>query len=435
LQELHARDEIHEAVALSTCNRTELYLAVGDAVVAEGTALSHLAKHSEIAPTDLTPLLYTIHNTAVPAHLMRVAGGLDSMVLGESEILGQVKRAYELALEEHVTGPVVNRMFSQAIVAGKRIQSETGVGARHLSIAGAAVAFARHQLGDLKDRRTLVIGAGGNGELAARALSDAGARAVFVANRNYDRAIGVAHSVGGEAVRLDKLPEELVDADIVLSSTASPHTLIHPEELAQVMKQRAGRELLLLDIAVPRDIDPAVSELDGVTLLDIDDLQEDIEHSLQLRLGETTKAEAVIGQELDEFERWFSTLDVLPTVSDLRRHAEEIAGRVIAENSGRFENLSDNDRKRIDSMARAIVTRLLHEPTLRLKAASADDDGYRYAQALRELFALDAGEGSNVVSDDDASGSAEIHSLDELRSRGLDRRRETSRDDDTPPTH
>lgn len=411
---------IHEVVVLSTCNRTEIYISTSDSIVAEADALAHLALATDMAPTEISSMLTTYYGLTVSTHLMRVAGGLESMVLGESEILGQVKTAHELALEEHTGGPIINRLFAHAVAAGKRIQTETGIGARHLSIAGAAVNLARETLGDLTDLRTLVIGAGGHGELSARALADAGARAVFVANRNYDRALRVAHSVGGEAVHLENLPEELADADIVLSATASPHTLIHREDLAEVLAQRKGRDLLLIDIAVPRDIEPEAGELEGVTLLDIDDLQDDVEHSLMLRRGETTKAEKIVAEELTAFDEWLSTLDVVPTISDLRRHADEIARRVIAENAGRFESLTDADRARIDAMARAIVTRLLHEPTLQLKQAASEEEGVRYAEALRKLFALDdpvldADAASNLTSDDDSQRSAEIHSLDEKR--------------------
>lgn len=414
---------IHEVVVVSTCNRTELYVSTSDSIVAEADALAQLALATDIPPTELSGMLTTYHGLAVSTHLMRVAGGLESMVLGESEILGQIKAAHELALEAHTGGPVINRLFSHAITAGKRIQTETGVGARHLSIAGAAVNLARETLGDLADRRTLVIGAGGHGELSARALADAGARAVFVANRNFDRALRVAHSVGGEAVHLENLPEELAHADIVLSATASPHTLIHREDLQKVVALRNGRELLILDIAVPRDIEPEVAELEGVTLLDIDDLQEDVEHSMRLRRGETTRAEKIIAEELAAFAEWISTLDVVPTISDLRRRGDEIASRVIAENLGRFESLSQSDRARIDAMARAIISRLLHEPTLQLKQASGEEEGMRYAETLRKLFALDnpvldAATDTNLISEDDSRRDAEIHSLDEKRRRG-----------------
>lgn len=414
---------IHEVVVLSTCNRTELYVSTSDSIVAEADALGQLALATEIPPTELSSMLTTYYGLPVSTHLMRVAGGLESMVLGESEILGQIKAAHELALEAHTGGPVINRLFSYAITAGKRIQTETGIGARHLSIAGAAVNLARETLGDLADRRTLVIGAGGHGELSARALADAGARAVFVANRNYDRALRVAHSVGGEAVHLENLPEELADADIVLSATASPHTLIHREDLEQVITQRNGRELLILDIAVPRDIEPEVAELDGVTLLDIDDLQKDVEHSMILRRGETAKAEKIVAEEMNALDEWLSTLDVVPTISDLRRRGDEIAQRVIAENLGRFESLSQSDRARVDSMARAIISRLLHEPTKQLKQASGEEEGIRYAEALRKLFALDdpaldAAAGTNLTSEDESLHDAEIHSLDEKRRNG-----------------
>lgn len=413
LRALCDEDEIHEAAALSTCNRTELYLVAGDPVGAEARALTSLAEHGSLSATELAAQLYTVRDGEAAAHLLRVASGLDSMLVGESEILGQVKRGHELALEEQTTGPVLNRMFAQAISGGKRVQAETEIGARHVSIAGAAVNFARQQLGDLTERRTLIIGAGGNGELAARALSAAGAKAVFVANRNYDRAIGVAHSVGGEAVRFDRLPEELLHADIVLSSTGSPHTLIHRDELAAVMQRRAQRALLVIDVAVPRDIDPAVKDLQGVKLLDIDDLQDDIEHNLKLRRGETSKAEVIVEQEAESFGRWLETLDVLPTVTDLRRRADRIAEQVLAENVGRFEALSEADRARVEAMARTIVTRILHDPTLKLKQASAGDEGQLYAQVMRELFGLDA-----EPADANAASEADVVSIDQLRQPG-----------------
>jgi glutamyl-tRNA reductase len=416
MHDLISTDEIHEAVAISTCNRTELYLVASDSVAAESQALSHLARRAEIRPTELVERLYTFHGDDMVAQLMRVAGGLDSMIIGETEILGQVKRSYELALEEGTTGAITNRLFGNAIAAGKRVQTETWIGALKVSVSSAAVELARETLGDLSHKKSLVIGAGGNGELTAKALSAAGVDTVFVANRHYDRAIGVAEGIGGKAVRFEKLPDELITADIVLSSTGSPHTLIHQHEMAAVMEARDGRALLMIDIAVPRDVDDAVGDIPGITLFDMDDLQNDVDNNLSVRRSEAAKAETVVAQEVEKFERWMTTLEVIPTIAELRSRAESIAEQVVTENASKFEDLSDADRARMEAMAGSIVSRMLHEPTLKLKKSSGEDSAYVYIQALRELFGLDAGAPSNVEGDDDLGTVAEVHSLDDQRS-------------------
>lgn len=418
MHDLVGSEEIHETVAISTCNRTELYLVASDSVAAEAVALGRLAKLADIRPTELVERLYTFHGSDMVAHLMRVAGGLDSMVVGETEILGQVKRSYEVALEEQVTGAIINKLFTNAIAAGKRVQSETWIGAGRVSVSSTAVELARESAGELSSKRALVIGAGGNGELTARALSDAGVDTIFVANRQYGRAIGVAEVIGGRAVRFESLPEELVGADIVLSSTGSPHTLLHSDEMMQVMQEREGRPLVMIDIAVPRDIDPAVGLVPGITLFDMDDLQETVANTIQVRRSEAAKAEGVVAQEVEKFERWLTTLDVIPTISELRQRGNQIAAHVVEENAGKFEDLSDDDRARLEAMAQSIVSRMLHEPTLKLKKATENDDAYVYLQALRELFGLDAGPTSNVDDDDDLGSVAQVLSLDDQRSRG-----------------
>ncbi len=418
MHDLIGSEDIHEAVAISTCNRTELYMVASDPVAAESLALSHLSRRAEIRPTELVERLYTFHDSDMVAQLMRVAGGLDSMVVGETEILGQVKRSYELALEEQTTGPITNRIFTHAIAAGKRVQSETWIGAYKVSVSSMAVELARETVGDLTNRKALVIGAGGNGEVTARALSEAGVDTVFIANRQYGRAIGVAEMIGGKAVRFEHLPEELVDTDIVLSSTGSPHTLIHPDEMNAVMTERQGRPLLMIDIAVPRDIDPAVGEIPGVTLFDMDDLQRAVDQNMNVRRSEAAKAETVVAQEVEKFERWLTTLDVIPVISELRTRGQEIADHVVTENIDKFEDLSEEDRERMTAMANSIVSRLLHEPTLKLKKSAEEDGAYVYIQSLRDLFGLDAGAPSSFDVDEDLGRDAQVHSLDEQRSRG-----------------
>jgi glutamyl-tRNA reductase len=390
LRELVSTPEIHEAVAISTCNRTELYLTVGDDVEAETAALGVLAREGGIRPTELVTHLYSLRGEAAARHLFRVTAGLDAMIVGESEIQGQVKRAYELALVEGTTSAFMNRLFREALAAGKRVRSETRIGSRSVSMSSVAVGLAQETLGDLGGKRVIVIGAGETGELTARALTERGVQSVFVANRHYDRAIGLAQRFGGHAVRFDALPAELEQADIVLSSTSSPHHIVEREALEAVMQRRGGRPLLLIDIAVPRDIDPAVADLEGVHLRDVDDLQRVVERNVSGREAEAHHADALLERELERFHRWLETLDVVPVIAALHERGEAIARQVLAENSGRWEQLSDADRERLELMASTIVKRLLHQPIRTLKAAGEEQRTYAYVQALRELFGLES---------------------------------------------
>jgi glutamyl-tRNA reductase len=302
-------------------------------------------------------------------------------------VQGQVKRAYELALVEGATGPISNRLFRDALGAGKRVRTETGVGRSRVSVSTVAVDLAAGLLGDLSRRRVLVIGAGENGELTARALSERGVHTVFVANRRYDRAIGLADRFGGTAVRFDDLPAQLARADIVVSCTSSPHQIFGRQELEVVVEERGRRPLVLIDIAVPRDIEPSVRDLcSGVTLFDMDDLQREVARNLSVREAEAAKARTLIDEETERFDRWLGTLDVVPTITALRARAERIVDQALRENEPRWESLSEADRKRVGVMARAIVNRLLHEPTLRLKRG---EDVYEHLYALRELFDLE----------------------------------------------
>ncbi len=397
---------ITEAAAVSTCNRTEIYVVASDTVEAETAALGVLAREASIPPTELLGPLYSKRGHDAAAHLFRVTAGLDSMIVGEAEIQGQVKRAYELALVEGATGAVLNRLFRGALAAGKRARSETAIGEKGVSIPSVAVELAQRSLGDLPSRRVLLLGAGETSELTARALSARGVEAVFVANRRYNRAIGLAQRFGGTAVRIDELPAQLERADIVVSTTDSPHHLIERSDLDLVMRQRADRPLLLIDLAVPRDIDPECRELPTVTLHDVDDVQAIVERNASGREAEARRAEGILDAELARFERWLASQEVVPTVTALRQRADEIVTKVLDENDQRWEGLSEVDRERVELMARAIASRLLHEPTLRVKAAADREDAYLQVSALRDLFGLDAatepqGEDSGVTSLDE----------------------------------
>ena len=416
LAELVSHDAVREAVAISTCNRTELYMITGDPVEAESAALGALARQAEMRPTELLGRLYALRDEEAVRHLFGVAAGLDSMIVGEAEVQGQVKRAYELALVEGVTGPISNRLFRDALAAGKRVRTETGISRSHVSVSSVAVDLARATLGELSSRRVLIVGAGENGELTAQALHQRGAHTVFVANRRYDRAIGLAQRFGGIAVRFDDLPAQLVEADIVVACTSSPHQIVGRDELALVMEQRDGRTLLVIDIAVPRDIEPTVRDLPGITLYDMDDLQREVARNLSVREAEATRARSLIGEEVDRFARWLASLEVVPTIAALRERGEQIVEHVLRENESRWVALSDEDRERVETLARAVVNRLLHEPTLRLKDASADDS-YVYLQAVRELFGIEAAGATPIDEETGAAPPAEVTSLEARRRR------------------
>ena len=380
---------IAEAVAISTCNRTELYVVADDAVAGETAALGALARLGEIRPTELAGSgVYSLRNCDAARHLYRVTSGLESMIVGENEVQGQVRRAYESALGAGTTGPLTNRLFAAALATGKRVRTETALATGPSSLSSVAVELARQVLGDLEGRSVLVLGAGETAELTARPLADRGARPVFVASRRHQRALALAERHGGRAVGFDRLPAELEAADIVVAATASPHAIVGPEELGVVMEARAGRPLLAIDIAVPRDFDPDCSALPGVTLYDIDDLQAVIARNRSVRRAEARRAEAIIEEEIQRFAKWLGTLDAVPTIAALRRRADEVVDHVLGENAGRWETLSPRDRARVEAVARSVASRLLHEPTLRLKR-NEGDRAHARLQVLRELFALD----------------------------------------------
>jgi glutamyl-tRNA reductase len=382
-----ASAEVREAVVISTCNRTEVYLVVGDPVQAEGEVLGLLARRAGIRPTELAQEIYSPRNCDAARQLYRVTAGLESMIIGEAEIQGQVRRAHEAAMRAGSTGAFSNRLFAAALTTGKRVRTETGIGSSRVSVPSVAVDLALSVLGGLAESHVVILGAGETSELTARALAEQGAGTIFVANRHADRALSLAQRFGGSVVGLDGLPEQLLHADIVLSSTSSPHPIVGREELELVMAERGGRSLLLIDIAVPRDIDAGCGELDGVTLYDIDDLQAVVARNLDTRASEIPRAEEIVEEEIQRFARWLGQLDVLPTVSALRDHGNALVEQVLAENSGRWEAASPRDLARIEAVARAVMSRLLHEPTIRLRSLS-QERGHASLELVRELFGL-----------------------------------------------
>jgi glutamyl-tRNA reductase len=387
LHELTGQPAIDEAVVLSTCNRTELYLVVGDPVEAESAALALLARRAGIRPTELLDGIYSLRNCDAARHLYRVTGGLDSMVVGEAEVQGQVKRAYEAGLAARTTGPMTNKLFRAALATGKRLRTETKISAGRASVASVAVDAARDAVGDLADRHVLIIGAGETAELTAQALHQHGVTTMFIANRRRERATVLAERFGGDTASFDALPAELVRADIVISSTSSPHTLLEAEELEVVLSERHGRPLLLLDLAVPRDIEHDCGDLPGVTVIDIDGLQAQVKRHISVRKAEARQAEGIVEEEIQAFAGWLGSLEMLPTLTALRALGNDVVAAVLAENEGRWEALTERDKQRVEALANAIAKRLLHMPTTHVKNL---DTAHRHArlQLLRELFGL-----------------------------------------------
>jgi glutamyl-tRNA reductase len=287
-----------------------------------------------------------------------------------------------------MTGPLTNKLFRAALAAGKRVRTETAVQAGHASVASVAVDLAQTTLGDLQDRHVLIIGAGETAELMARALHARGVRTVFVANRRRERALALAAQFGGGTAGLDALPAELGRADIVLASTSSPHPIVGEEELATVMDERHGRPLLIIDLAVPRDVEHACGTLPGVTLYDVDGLQAEVDRHRLVRRAEARRAEGLVEEEIQAFAGWLGSLEVLPTIAALRARGDAIVDQVLADNAGRWEGASPRDLERVEALARAVANRLLHEPTVRAKAL---DGEHRHARlhVLRELFGLE----------------------------------------------
>jgi glutamyl-tRNA reductase len=389
MAELTAALAIREATTVSTCNRTEIYLVADDTVRAESLALSVLAAQAGIGPTVLVPHLYSLTGSEAARHLFRVAAGLESMIVGEAEIQGQVRRAHELALVEGGSGPILNRLFQGALAAGGRVRQETGISRKGVSVASVSIELAEQAIGDLRGRRAVVVGTGETAALVGRALSTRGTSMVFVANRHFDKATELASRFGGDAARLDQLREHLADADVVVSATNSPHHVIEVEDLDFREALEQPGQLLLIDMAVPRDISARCRDARGVILHDVDDVQRQVERNAGDREAESHEAGLILDAELARFEQWVASLEVLPTVAALREFAADLVERVLDENRNRWQELGEADRARVEAMAHTIAGRMLHLPTMRLREIAGSDRAYESVNALRELFALD----------------------------------------------
>jgi len=354
-----------EAVVLSTCNRTEAYLAAEDADAAERAAVEALAS---LEP-EVETALYRLQDQAAAHHLFRVAAGLDSLVPGEGEILGQVRTAHELG----ATGPLLDRVFRQALHTGRKVRAQTAIGESPASVSGAAAALAAQVFGGLEGRKILLLGAGKVSEQAARSLRSRGAEIALVANSRTER---------------EEVAERLRSVDVVIASTSSPQIVLDAAAVAGALRGRRGRRLLLVDLAVPRDLDPAIGELDGCYLFDIDDLEAIVAETLVGRRREAERAESLVAAEAEKFHEWHAALDVVPAIASLRARAEEIREGELRKADALLGRLDESQRRAVEAVTTQIVNKLLHLPTVRMKEAAAAADGGLYAEAVRHLFGL-----------------------------------------------
>ncbi|HEX3344381.1 MAG TPA: glutamyl-tRNA reductase [Polyangiaceae bacterium] len=392
LSRLAARAELQEVLFLSTCNRVEVTALVHDDRMKAGldAIREELARHGGVAEdAELTPYLYDKRGDEAVAHVFRVAASLDSMVLGEPQILGQVKEAYDAAMAAGALKGMLGRCMSRAFAVAKRVRTETAIGAGSVSIASVAVDLARRIFGDLGDHGVLLLGAGEMAEAAARSLSK-GARAVRICNRSFDRAAALAGVMQASAARWDELEQELVVADVVVASTASRTPVVTREMVKRAMKARKGRTLFFVDIAVPRNVEPSVHGIDNVYVFNVDDLEKEVARGLEARHGEAAAAETIVDDEVKQFLAWTRGLEVQPTVVAMRTKARAVLlGELERTLGGRLKHLPEGDRAALAQMMESALNKLLHAPTTKLKSRAAEgDDAGELAAAMRYLFDL-----------------------------------------------
>lgn len=392
LHQLETYEHVVEGAILSTCNRIEIYAVVSKFHGGAQDLRNFLAEFCHVPPEDFSDRLYTYHDESALRHLLRVAAGVDSMVVGESEILGQVRRSFQAAADEGLVHRVLGAAFRRAARAGKRARSETGIARNPVSVSSAAVDLARRAFsgGDLTGKRVAIVGAGKMGRLAARALADAGATDLVVVNRSEERRTDLAAVFDADTVPLDRVEDAIRDADILISSTTAPETVIEARLLESALRDRnEDKPLFIVDIAVPRDVDAGAASLPGVVLRDIDDLKGVVEVNLGSRTAEISKVEAIISEELDAFLAWERATELEPTLTELVGRAEEVREEELAKVRAKLADLTDAQREVVDQVTRKIVAKLLHPPLSKTKGLASSKQGHLYLAALRELFELD----------------------------------------------
>ncbi len=381
LENLPEYEGLEEAVVLSTCNRFEVYAVTDD------DCEESLQKFiGDLTGTKADSGLYEYEDRDCIEHLFNVSASLDSLVVGESQILSQVKEAYRIAKSVGATHTILNTLFHRAIASGKSVRTETGISLKSVSISSAAVELAAKKLGGLENRNALIFGAGKMALLVAQHLKSHGVKKILVANHHLSRAEDMAEKIGGKAVSWENALKSAVDVDIVITSTGAPHYVIKPEQIPELMKSRAGREIFFTDIAVPRDVDPEVGKIPGVTLYNIDDLETVVDSHKQARLEEAESAKKIIAEDVENIVERFKYLKYRPIMADLSDRAEKIREREVRRFSGKMHDLNDEDKKVIDNMTKMIVRKLLRMPMMKLNSSAGTNAANFYAEAMKALF-------------------------------------------------
>lgn len=381
--------DIIEHTILSTCNRVEIYARANCQDSAIKAIKQFICDFHEVSPVELEDHFYSYRNEEAVEHLFRVSSSLDSMILGEAQILGQVKDAYSLAKDLRSTGLVLNQLFEKAFSLAKKVREETGIAERSVSISSAAVELAQKIFDDLENRTVMLVGTGEMAELAAKHLISYGVKTIYVTSRTYDRAVNLARTLNGSALDFEAFKNELHRADIVITSTSAPNFIIKKEMVEKAIHERKNKPIFFIDIAVPRDIEPDVNDLENIYLYDIDDLHVVVSANMKEREKEADNAMNLISQEVTKFNNWVGTLDAVPTIVEIRKKAENIRMQEIEKTLKKVSYLSEDDKKLLRQMSSSIVNKILHKPTIKLKQKTQSEDGHVYLKAIRHLFHLD----------------------------------------------
>ncbi len=379
---------ITEVIPVSTCNRTEIYVVSSRPEVGRKEVITSLAQVADVELRALEGCVYFHEGEKTVDHLYRVVSSLDSMVVGEAQILGQIKEAYHSAHKQETTSIMLNRLFRHALEVGKRVRTDTRIGENPVSVSSVAVEMVKKVYDDLEGRTALLLGAGKMSELTATHLIASGITNVIVSNRTFSRAQEMAQKFDGQPVAFNDLPDYLPLSDVVVCSTGAPHYVIRKGEVERALHKRHNKPIFFIDIAVPRDIDPGVNDVYNAFLYDIDDLNEVAAANAEEREKEARKAEKIIQQEVGNFSQWVSSLDAIPTITALREKAEGIKDSELEKTLKKLDGLSEKDANRVEAMATAIVNKILHAPTVELKKAANERGGYMYVESMRRLFGL-----------------------------------------------
>lgn len=380
---------VNEALYISTCNRVEVLAQVSDAEAAEIYLKDVIFSHGNLSSEEMERCLYVYRDDSAVRHLFRVASSLDSMVMGEPQILGQVKDAYRQSVEREATGVMLNRLLHHAFRVAKRVRTETAIANNAVSVSSTAVELAKKIFGNLQEKSALIIGAGEMAELAARHLIGNGVKRVIFTNRTYERALKMANDLHGDTVSFDLLQETMSDVDIIISSTGAPGYIIDEKMIAAALRRRKNRLLFIIDIAVPRDVDPLVGKTDTVYLYNIDNLQGVVDDNIKNRMNEAEKAEWIVDEEVIEFSRWLKRLQVVPTIVDLRDKVESIIQGEMARANSWIKNLGEGERENVEILINSIINKILHDPVTGLKEESENGAANPYVAVIKRLFKLD----------------------------------------------